>query len=91
MWRAGGGGFAPDIFIPRETGLSRKHLVLDYIENEWFLKDDSSTNGTYILAKNQEQYEKKKQSAAFPIFSDITSNDFAVIIVGKYTFAVRKT
>ncbi|OMJ82790.1 hypothetical protein SteCoe_16440 [Stentor coeruleus] len=91
MFGCGGGGEAPDIFIPRETGISRKHCEFRYdSENNWFLWDERSANGTFLLMKTFDEYNRKVHSRAIQLFGNNTSNDFAVILVNRYTFVVSK-
>lgn len=91
MFGCGGGGEAPDIFIPRETGISRKHCEFRYDnENNWFLWDERSANGTFLLMKTFEELNRKIHSRAIQLFGNNTSDFFAVILINRYTFVVRK-
>ncbi|CAG9333279.1 unnamed protein product [Blepharisma stoltei] len=64
----GGNGKEPDVFYPRDTGISRHHATVFLENGSWYLTDNQSVNLTYILAKNAEQYTNKEPSTPQPLF-----------------------
>ncbi|OMJ79012.1 hypothetical protein SteCoe_21041 [Stentor coeruleus] len=82
---------SPDIFIPRETGISHRHCEFRYDnENNWFLYDEKSTNGTFFLMKTYEELNSKVHSRVIQLFENNNPENFAVIMINRYTFSVRK-
>ena len=53
------GNIKPELFIPYFT-VSRKHLIVEFNNDHWFITDNESTNGTYL---NGEMIKKGKQYA----------------------------
>ena len=93
MFGCGGGGEAPDMFIPKESGVSRKHIELIFNENDqsWEVVDFRSTTGTYIYLKNNLQFKNRDYSRAFPIFKEVAQYSNRTILVGKYVFFIMIT
>ena len=90
MLGCGGGGEAPDFFLPKETGVSRRHCDLNFKNNEWHIYDSRSLNGTFQLLKTFDQYQSKRHSNAVPLFES-EADGMRVILLSKYTFIVGKT
>ena len=84
----GGGGVAPDIYIPAEYGVSRKHLELRFENGYWLLIDEESVNGTFLLIKNFNQIATQQISRPVELFSQITTQDKATILLSKYTLFI---
>ena len=94
----GGNGNVPDLFLPRDTGVSRLHSTLTYSPQDgtWRLKDEGSTNGTFFLLKSHQQYETKEPSELYPIYSQnplelhgLSFEKFRVFNFGDYSFLLR--
>jgi FHA domain len=100
MLGCGGGGEAPNLFIPKEVGVSRKHCEFKFLENEclWVLEDEKSTNGTFILFKNLQEYQYKENSKLIPIFpqknadplTKVSNESDCTLLISKYTFFISK-
>jgi FHA domain len=88
----GGLGYSPDLFLPTETGVGRKHCEFRFIEeeNKWVLEDENSLNGTYILFKTLEEYKLKRYSNLSPIFSRISSISDCTLLISRYIFYISK-
>jgi hypothetical protein len=84
----GGGGESPDFFIPRESGIGKKHLEFrfDSVTKIWSMFDQGSVNGTYFLLKNLEEYRNKKYSGLYGIFDEVKPGAFKTLLVGRYIF-----
>lgn len=54
------GDINPEIFSPYPT-VSRKHLIAKFVNDQWFISDNKSTNGTYLNG------EKIKMDKQYPI------------------------
>lgn len=93
MFGCGGSGEAPDMFIPRESGVSRKHIELIFNEETqcWEVCDISSTNGTYLYLKNITQFKNREYSRVYPIFTSLAQYSNRTILVGKYVFYLMIT
>jgi len=44
------GEVSPDLFTPYPT-VSREHLIVEFDNQQWFIMDNKSTNGTYLNGK----------------------------------------
>ena len=92
----GGGGEAPDLFLPKGTGASQRHCLFTFDQNAWWINDERSSNGTFLLIRNHEQFMANSISNAVPLFQRIPNHprgeyfDSAVILVAKYTFMLQK-
>ena len=69
----GSGGdmaYPPDIFIPKEKGISKIHaqFIFDTNTSSWYLADKGSLNGTFRILKNEDQYLNKKPSVLSKLF-----------------------
>lgn len=84
----------PDIYIPKEKGISAIHAKILYDPNStnWFIKDCESRNGTFKLLKNETEFVNKKPSQLSPVFgSGYDSNSqFMTFTVSNYTFFLIK-
>ena len=83
----GGNGISPDLYIPLRTGVNRLHLTLVYQKLAWNYLDIASTNGTFLLMKNNEEYKAMKNSRPKPLFRE-GCNEVGVLVSG-YTFFLR--
>ena len=86
----GGGGEAPDIYIPSEYGISRRHADLIFEDGHWSLVDERSTNGSFLLIKNYSQFVGRQTSTPVELFSERTSENMATLLLSKYTFFIHK-
>lgn len=42
-----------DVCLHRDSGVSRLHLTLSFVEGRWYVRDDHSSNGTYLCIAGQ--------------------------------------
>jgi hypothetical protein len=93
----GSGGdpqFPPDIFIPKDKGISRVHaqLIFNPDTKTWSIADRSSTNGTFRIIKNEDQYSNRKPSELCKLFNagyDLNGR-MALLTVCNYAFFITK-
>lgn len=89
---AGGSGHEPDLFYPRDTGISRLHAIISLENGSWYIEDQGSTNLTILLAKNSQQYTGKIPSHPQPLFLPKLNNqvtETAVLVIENYKFFLR--
>ena len=88
MLGCGGGGEAPDLYIPKETGVSKRHCELIF-DNGWHAYDRMSLNGTFLLFKTFDQYHAKSHSNSIPLFASEAIQSI-IIMISKYIFIIAK-
>ena len=89
----GSGGeiaFPPDIFIPKEKGISKIHaqIIFDPDTSSWYLADKESLNGTFRILKTEDQYLNKKPSGFCKLFKEgyDSNGNLSVFTVCNYSF-----
>ena len=84
----------PDIFIPKEKGISGIHakILYDPYSTVWYIRDCESRNGTYKLLKNETEFENKKPSRIGKVFGGgfDSNSGFMTFTVSNYTFFLIK-
>ena len=91
VFGSGIGEDACDVFIPGNSGVSRKHLDLTFNQESltWQINDTKSSNGTYLYLKNATQFRDKSYSQEYPLLEDISQSINKTIIIGKYSFLIK--
>jgi hypothetical protein len=84
----GSGGVSPDFFMSPSLGISKIHaqLTFDEASRTWSISDNVSTNGTYLLMKNFEQYSRKQYSSLVNIVENGLSH--GVFMIEKNAFFI---
>ena len=82
-------GTIADFFIPKkynnkETGISARHLTLIFKNDTWSYLDIDSSNGTFLLMKNNEEYQSMRNSTNKALFNQNFRH--AIILVSGYIF-----
>lgn len=85
----------PDIFIPKDKGISGLHaqILYDPESNQWSIRDIDSRNGTYKLAKTENEIKTGRQSKTFKVFGDgfDANSTFVTFSVCNYMFFLIKS
>lgn len=81
----------PDMFIPRDTGISKNHLSLNFdnYSKSWHIIDTNSANGTYLLLKSLSQFRNRDISTDIPLFQKIEQRESRTILIGRYVFFIK--
>lgn len=82
-----GGASSIDVFALLENYVSSKHFEFEFSqEQEWFIRDLDSKNGTFKLLKNRDQFERKEHSQ--PIKISPEEANYVTLKISNYVFFI---